>query len=70
MPRLTLALLTLALAACSTTPVADAPSQRYDLLVRNTVLGAWLNGRRMPRGLTAAPLRRSIRPQTGLTRGL
>jgi N-acyl-D-amino-acid deacylase len=38
MPRLTLALLTLALAACSTTPVADAPSQRYDLLVRNGIV--------------------------------
>ena len=35
MPRLMLALLTLALAACGTTPVADAPSERYDLLVRN-----------------------------------
>ncbi|TWT18131.1 amidohydrolase family protein [Luteimonas marina] len=35
MPRLTLALLALALAACSTTPAADAPSQRYDLLIRN-----------------------------------
>jgi len=35
MSRLTFALLTLALAACGTTPVADAPSQRYDLLIRN-----------------------------------
>ena len=35
MPRLPLALLTLALAACSTTPAPEMPSQRYDLLVRN-----------------------------------
>ena len=35
MPRLTPALLVLAFAACSTTPVADAPPQRYDLLIRN-----------------------------------
>jgi N-acyl-D-amino-acid deacylase len=38
MPRLMLALLALALAACSTSPVADAPSQRYDLLVRNGIV--------------------------------
>ncbi len=38
MPRLTLALLTLTLAACGTTPAPDAPSQRYDLLVRNGVV--------------------------------
>src|SRR5690606_3112128 len=37
MQRLTPALLALALAACSTNPVADAPPtvERYDLLVRN-----------------------------------
>ena len=35
MPRLTLVLLVLALSACSTTPVADAPLHRYDLLIRN-----------------------------------
>lgn len=34
MPRLTLALLPLALAACSAAPVVDAPAQ-YDLLIRN-----------------------------------
>ena len=26
----------------------------YDLLVRNSFIGAWLNGRRKPRGLEAA----------------
>ncbi|MCD9033004.1 amidohydrolase family protein [Luteimonas sp. Y-2-2-4F] len=35
MPRLTPVLLALALAACGTHPAADAPAQRYDLLVRN-----------------------------------
>lgn len=38
MPRLMLALLPLVLAACASTPTADAPSQRYDLLVRNGVV--------------------------------
>ncbi|WP_058835795.1 N-acyl-D-amino-acid deacylase family protein [Luteimonas abyssi] len=38
MPRLPFALLTLALAACGTQPVADALDTRYDLLIRNGVV--------------------------------
>lgn len=49
MTRLPLALLAAALAACSTTPNADAPSQAYDVLIRNGIVhdGTGAQGQRL-----------------------
>jgi N-acyl-D-amino-acid deacylase len=49
MTRLPLALLAAALAACSTTPNVDAPSQAYDVLIRNGIVhdGTGAQGQRL-----------------------